>query len=406
MASFKATITAGGSPTPFAAFDTEKDFQMDADAMITFVKRKLGDDILSVELTSKQIWMSFEEATLEYSRVVNEYQAKSQLGNLLGNNLNVPTNDEDAYDGGPQGAESKFPRETLEFLMRKAEPYASHAAVGGSYNIFSGSIDLENSKQDYDIYEDLKMDVNGTSTRVKDIADLQNQKLRIFEVQHYSPQAAYRFFDTTSAINYLNNEFAFESFTPETVFYVLPVFEDLLRAQQMDISNRVRRSNYSYELIGTKLRIFPRPSVETTKKLYIRFGKATDGLAPDIPDASIDGVSGLHNLPWNNISYAGINSIGRQWIRQYTFALSKEVLGLVRSKFGSIPIPNGDLQLNGSDLLSQAQSEKEKLMTNLKEMLDSMTYDKLLEGQAAEVGNMQTILKAVPIPLGKVITIG
>ena len=101
-----------------------------------------------------------------------------------------------------------------------------------------------------------------------------------------------------------------------------------------------------------------------------------------------------------------INSMGRQWIRQYTFALSKEVLGLVRSKFGSIPIPNGDLQLNGSDLLSQAQGEKEKLITSLKEMLDSLTYDKLLEGQAAEVSNMQTILKAVPIPLGKVITIG
>ena len=129
-------------------------------------------------------------------------------------------------------------------------------------------------------------------------------------------------------------------------------------------------------------------------------------MVPDISDSSIDGVSGLHNLPWNNISYAQINSIGRQWIRQYTFALSKEVLGLVRSKFGSIPIPNGDLQLNGGDLLSQAQSEKEKLMSGLKEMLDSMTYDKLLEGQAAEVGNMQTILKAVPIPLGKVITIG
>ena len=406
MASFKATISAGGSPTPFGVFDVEKDFQMDADSMITFVKRKLGDDILSVELTNKQVWMSFEEATLEYSRVVNEYQAKSQLGNLLGNSLNIPTNDDDTYDGGPQGAENKFPRETLEFLMRKAEPYASHAAVGGSYNIFSGSIDLVNSQQDYDIYEDLKMDVNGVSTRIKDIESLKNQKLRIFEVQHYSPQAAYRFFDTTSAINYLNNEFAFESFTPETVFYVLPVFEDLLRAQQMDISNRVRRSNHSYELVGKNLRIFPKPTVDSTKKLYIRFGKPTDGLNPDISDESIDGVSGLHNLPWSNISYAGVNSMGRQWIRQYTFALSKEVLGLVRSKFGSIPIPSGDLQLNGADLLSQAQSEKEKLMSNLKEMLDSMTYDKLLEGQAAETGNMQTILKAVPIPLGKVITIG
>ena len=89
-----------------------------------------------------------------------------------------------------------------------------------------------------------------------------------------------------------------------------------------------------------------------------------------------------------------------------TCALAKEILGQVRSKFGSVPIPSGDLSLNGSDLLSQAQGEKEKLITNLKEMLDSMTYDKLLEGQAAEVGNMQTILKAVPIPLGKCITIG
>jgi len=404
MASFQSTT----NPTPFAVFDEEKDFILDANAMVTFVKRKLGDDILSVELTNKQVWMSFEEATLEYGRIVNEYQTKSQLGNLLGNDLNVPTNEEGVRDGGPSGAESKFPRETLEYLMRKAEPYASHAGTGGSYNIFSGSIDLVNSQQDYDLYDTLKIDVEGTATAVKDITSFQNQKLRIFEIQHYSPQAAYRFFDTTSAINYLNNEFAFESFTPETVFYVLPVFEDLLRAQQMDISNRVRRSNYSYELIGKNIRIFPRPTVQEgqTKKLYVRFGKATDGLVPDISDSSIDGVSGMHNIPFSNITYANINSMGRQWIRQYTFALSKEILGLVRSKFGSVPIPNGDLQLNGSDLLSQAQGEKEKLITNLKEMLDSLTYDKLLEGQASEVTNMQTILKAVPIPLGKVITIG
>jgi len=402
MASFQSTT----NPTPFAVFDEEKDFVIDANAMVTFVKRKLGDDILSVELTSKQVWMSFEEATLEYGRIINEYQTKSQLGNLLGNSLNIPTNEEGVVNGGPSGAEGKFPRETLEYLIRKAEPYASHAALGGSYNIYSGSISLEDGVQDYDIYTDLKYTKADGSEGTAG-TDFANQKLRIFEVCHYSPQAAYRFFDTTSAINYLNNEFAFESFTPETVFYVLPVFEDLLRAQQMDISNRVRRSNYSYELIGKNLRIFPRPSVTNDgKKLFVRFGPATDGLVPDISDSSIDGVSGMHNVPFNNITYANINSMGRQWIRQYTFALSKEVLGLVRSKFGSIPIPNGDLQLNGGDLLSQAQGEKEKLITSLREMLDSLTYDKLLEGQAAEVSNMQTILKAVPIPLGRVITIG
>jgi len=410
-----AAFQSATNPTPFAIFDSEKDFIVDANAMVTFVKRKLGDDILSVELTNKQIWMSFEEATLEYSRIVNEYQTKSQLGNLLGNDLGTSADNQtfdadnnNEVDGGPRGAEGKFPRETLEYLIRKAEPYASHAAVGGSYNLMSGSISLVNGQQDYDIYEDLKVVENGVLTAVKDIPRFQSQKLRIFEVMHYSPQAAYRFFDTTSAINYLNNEFAFESFTPETVFYVLPVFEDLLRAQQMDISNRVRRSNYSYELIGKNLRIMPKPTVEVagSKKMFLRFGKATDGLNPDIDDASIDGVSGLHNIPFNNILYQQINSMGRQWIRQYTFSLSKEVLGLVRSKFGSIPIPNGDLQLNGSDLLSQAQGEKDKLISSLREMLDSLTYDKLLEGQAAEATNIQGILKTVPIPLGKCITIG
>ena len=125
-----ATFQSTSNPTPFASFDDEKDFIIDANAMVTFVKRKLGDDILSVELTNKQVWMSFEEASLEYGRIVNEYQAKSQIGNLLGSDLNIPTNDSATRDGGPSGAEGKFPRETLEFLSRNAEPYASHAGVG------------------------------------------------------------------------------------------------------------------------------------------------------------------------------------------------------------------------------------------------------------------------------------
>ena len=120
----------------------------------------------------------------------------------------------------------------------------------------------------------------------------------------------------------------------------------------------------------------------------------------------MDGISSPHNLPYGNISFSAINSMGRQWIRQYTLGCCKEVLGLVRSKFGSIPIPNGDLQLNGGDLISAGKEEKERLRTELREMFDSLTYDKLIEGQATEAGNIMTILKTVPIPLGKCITIG
>ena len=98
--------------------------------------------------------------------------------------------------------------------------------------------------------------------------------------------------------------------------------------------------------------------------------------------------------------------MGKQWIRQYCLGCSKEILGLVRSKFSSVPIPNGDLSLNGGDLISSGKEEKERLRTELREMFDSLTYDKMIESQATEATNLQTILKTVPIPLGKVITIG
>jgi len=232
--------------------------------------------------------------------------------------------------------------------------------------------------------------------------------MRVFEVMHFSPQAAYRFFDTTSAINYLNNEFSFESFTPETVFYVLPVFEDVLRGGQMKISNQVRRSNYSYQIVGKNLRIFPKPVTTENRalKLWLRVGFENDPYHPAFNDPSSYGVNGLQNVPFGNLTYSLVNSIGRQWTRQYTLALCKELLGLIRSKFSTVPIPNGEVTLNGSDLISQGKEEKDKLRTEMRELLETLTYDKLLEGQATQIDNIQKILRGVPIPMGRAIFIG
>ena len=228
------------------------------------------------------------------------------------------------------------------------------------------------------------------------------------DIMHYSPQAAYRFFDTTSAINYLNNEFSFESFTPETVFYVLPVFEDILRAGQMDISNRVRRSNYSYQLMGSKLRIFPIPTEISNdgKKLFIKVAYSPDPLKPHVKDDTIYGVSNLSNVPFGNLKYSKVNEIGRQWVRQFALALSKELLGLIRSKFSSVPIPDGDLSLNGGDLISQGREDQNNLREKMTELLDTLSYGNLLKAEAESADAIQTVLKSVPIPLGKAITTG
>ena len=393
------------NPTPFGFFDADGQFKIEANAMVTFVKRKLGDDILSVELTKKQIWACFEESFLQYGSIVNEYQAQSQLMNLLG----FPTGSlvSGSIGVGPNGQEQKFPRENLEFALRRGEPYAMDAGFGGSYNTVSGSITLENKRQDYDLYTELKDDAGNVLFDAA--ANSPQSKLKVMEVFHFSPQAAYRFFDTTSAINYLNNEFSFESFTPETVFYVLPVFEDILRGGQLDLSNRVRRSNYSYRISGTKIRIYPQPTNVGTggdNKLWIRVGYSPDPMNPAFTDDSIYGVSNLSNVPFGNLQFQRVNSMGRQWVRQYTLALCKELLGLIRSKFANVPIPGSDLTLNGTDLVSQGREDQDKLATTLRETLDSLTYSKMIEDEVAAVENMQRILRAIPIPAGKAIIMG
>lgn len=395
MASFADMVTNSQSPTPYGIFDTDEDFQSEADNFVTFAKRKLGDDVLSVELTRKMFFGNLEEATLEYSSIINQYQAKSQLLQFMG----MPTG---SYDAG-----QKYPRENLQYLARFAEPYAMEAGIGGSYDMMSGSIDLVQGQQDYDINVDLK-DSDGNA--IFDIGQNAEEgfktRLKISEVFHFSPQAAYRFFDTTSAINYLNNEFSFESFTPETIFYVLPVFEDILRAGQLDLSNRVRRSNYSYKIIGTKIRVFPTPTQDNPKKLFLRVMYNPDPLNPSYQDDTVHGVSNLSNIPFGNILYERINSIGRQWIRQFALALCKEQLGEIRSKFSSVPVPGSDVSLNGSDLLSRGREDKKELITQLKEMLDTMTYDKLLEVSSNRAEMIQKQLKFIPIPNGASITIG
>lgn len=389
MPNFNDTV----NPTPFAFFDSDAVFQTEADSMVTFVKRKLGDDVLSVELTKKEIWACFEEACCEYSKLIHEMKITSELTNLLG----ISTSSVDLTN--------KYTRFTLDHLVRQADAYASNAFVGGSYNPQLGYIDLVNGRQDYDIYTELKDAVsgsilfNGLTTK---------SKMKIVEIFHFEPLAAQTFLlNASNVTNFLATNFNYESYVNSTVFYVLPVFEDVLRRGMLETAFRVRRSNYSYEVMGTKLRIYPIPTTDLqTGKLYIKVAESQDPLKPAYQDSTIYGVSGPNNVPYGNLQFSTINQPGRQWIRQYTLALCKELLGLIRSKFQSIPIPNADLQLNGEALVSQGREDKDKLTTQMKEFLANMTYSKMAETDALAAENLQKQLRFIPMPLGKAITIG
>lgn len=400
MPTFLQTI----NPTPFGTFDADAAFQADADKMVVFVKRKLGDDILSVELTKKQVWACFEEACFEYSKVINDYALKSQLANLLGQSTS-------------SNVTNTFQRQTLEFLFRLAEPYATYAGLGGSYETTLGYVTLENNKQSYNIYTELR---NSSGSLIfPALSGSSQQKLSIVEVYHFSPVAAQQFLLNASNItNFLATEMRYESYVNSTAFYVLPIFEDVLRRGMLEAAFRVRRSNYSYMVDGPSVRIYPVPTFQISgsgDRLWIRVRQRPDPLNPilgydefgnQIHDASIYGISNPSQVPFSNIQYSLINDPGRTWIRDMTLALATELLGRIRSKMKSIPIPGADLQLNGEDLITQAREDKLKLIDDIRTLMDDLTYDKLIEKEATKAEFLNKQLKFLPMPVGKSIQVG
>ena len=166
-------------------------------------------------------------------------------------------------------------------------------------------------------------------------------------------------------------------------------------------SINTRVSHFSYELKNNKIRLFPSPSTNDAEdKLWVEFTVEKDAWE-EYSDKrkNVDGVNNMNTLPFANLPYANINSIGKQWIRRFALAISKEMLGQVRSKFGSIPIPGESVTLNGSDLISQGKGEQDALRDELKGILDELTYAKLAEKDAAIVENASKTQGAVPLPI-------
>jgi hypothetical protein len=409
-------------PTPFGYFDSSAGFQRDADNVVRFVLTRLGEQILSVELTKKMIWAAFEEATLNFNAAMIEYQAKSNLASLLGN----PTGSIDPVTGKYQlNLINNYTQPNFEWLIRQAEPYANEIGYGQGLDSYSGSIKLELGRQDYDIYEEL-VDQNGTRlAEYMGTSSLDYQgKIKIFEVFHVEP--IQYVFNSNLASNFIASGLPIESYIPDTRFYVLPLFEDVLRASMLEAAQRIRRSHYSYRITGRNIRIYPTPNslLPNNDKLWLRVGfpnSAAPGLIGTffsgstysnlqktaLPDSALYGVSNPANVPYGFIDYDSLNPWARNWIIQMTLAICKEMLGLIRSKFKSIPIPGAEVSLNGDDLVQQGREDKTNLLTGeggLYAKLDSLTYDKLSEMEANRAENNLKLLQYLPMPPSVIIS--
>jgi hypothetical protein len=421
MSSFNSTI----KPTSFGFFDKDPVFQKDADKIVFYILRKHGEDVLNVELTKKMIWCCFEEATFTFNANIVEYQAKSNLTSLLGTQTgSVDPNDPNTANLSIN-LTNNYIKPNLEFLLRQVEPYSAEIGYGQSRGSVSGSITLIDGKQDYDLYTDL---VDGAGVPIaSQMPSGSRGVMKILEVFHFAP--IQYVFNSNLASNFIASGLPVESYIPDTRFYILPIFEDVLRASMLKEAQRVRRSHYRYRISGRDIRIFPipRPAVERiNNRVWIRVGfpasPTSEILANamgvsgsiggmggiNIPDDTMFGVNSPANIPFGLINYSSLNPWAKNWIFQYTFALCTEILGRVRGKIDTIPIGGAELKLNAESLLTQAKEDKERLLvgdTGLTAKLDSLTFAKLAELEATLAENNMKKLLMVPMPPNVTLTI-
>jgi hypothetical protein len=273
------------------------------------------------------------------------------------------------------------------FISRQ---YGTEASVGGNVDIKKGSISVTSGTQEYDL-NSLFVDGSGSGS------------IEVKRVYYEGTPAMQRFFDPYATTGYgtinMVEGFGFGNSSPAVSFTLMPIFEDLLRVQAIELNDSIRKSAYTFTLVNNKLRIFPNPTSDST--IYFDYVNTSDRDNPLFTEysGSANVVSDYSNVPYDNMEYQFINDVGKQWIRKYGLALTKELLGIIRSKYASLPIPGAETTLDGDALRSEAAAEKEALVTQLREMLDQMSRKALLEADKDEAEFLNEKLNKVPIPI-------
>ncbi len=380
--------TSAKDDTPCGIYDADEAFISESVDVAKFVARKLGHPVMQIEIPSSSIYACFEEATSDYSLYINQYNIKNWLWDDYGNTTK-------SSNTGQMSTGSIQPQKpNLGASIYLSDKYGEEVEVGGDTQLYSGSVTLVENEQDYDLQ-------NGDAS-TPGVTPSSTERIEIRRVYNQGPAAISKFYDPSGGTyeqkNMLDN-FGMGDASPAVSFTMRPLYWDATRAQQIETNDALRKSNYSFHLVDNKLKIFPRPtSTDAGNKVYFEYYKRSDRTASS--RTYTDGnVSDPSNVPYKFITYSEINAHGRQWIRRYCLALSKELLGIVRSKYASMPIPNGEVSLDGEALKAEGREEKANLLEELKEFLESVSLTERSRMEQEQAESQQQVLNKAPLKI-------
>jgi hypothetical protein len=379
IAIWNGTSTFASGSTPFGFYDSDSVFQAESDKVAQWCAQRLGYPLVEVELQSGSFYAALEEAVTTYGNEVYQWKIRENYLNLEGTVTGSVLN-------------NQVVTPNLGGIIRISETYASEAGAGGKITWYTGSFTLTPGVQDYNIKAALSASGITGSVEIK-------------EIFYKAPPAIVRYFDpyagTGTGIQSLLETFGFGQMSPGINFLLMPIYFDIQKVQAIQFNDSIRKAAYSFDIHGDMVRIFPIPTQVTpgyNDKMFFHY-ILTDERNNPVVDTRNNLVTNVSNVPYQNPIYGQINSVGRQWIRQYTLALIKEMLAYVRGKYSTVPIPGSEVTLNQQDLLTDARAEKAALLEQLRAMLDQTSRKTQLEQQSTEADFITKQLQNVPLPI-------
>jgi len=396
------TGAAGNVATtlPFGIYAGSTAFLSGAADQVAYTYKKLGGDVLDIELAEGNVYAAYEEAVLEYSYLVNLFQTKNSLSSYLGSTTGSFNEDGQITSGSLSGSNIalRYPRFDYGYVRRISEGLATEAGFGGTTPIYSASVDRVADQQDYNLQTIISAS-SATDTSSSFYQQVGDKRVTIRKVFFKTPRAMWRFYGYYGGFSVVGNLRTYGQYADDSTFEIVPTWQNKLQAMAYEDALWTRVSHYSYEIHDNKLRIFPTPDSTSPEKFWIQFTidrQYEPWEDSGRGDTGAEGINNLNTLPFENIPFESINSIGKQWIRRFALALTKEMLGQVRGKFSTVPIPGESVTLNASDLLSQARTEMDQLREELKTILDETTYDKLAAIDSSMQDSAKKVLENIP----------
>ena len=384
---------------PFGIYAGSTAFLSGASDQVAYTYKKLGGDVLDIELAEGNVYAAYEEAVLEYGYLVNLFQTKNSLSSYLG--ATTGSFDQDGQISGSLSGSNialRYPRFDYGYIRRISEGLVTEAGFGGTTPIYSASVPSIAGTQDYDLQSIISAS-SATDTGGSFYEQVKDKRVTIRKVFFRTPRTMWKFYGYYGGFSVVGNMNTYGQYADDSTFEIVPTWQNKLQAMAYEDALYTRVSHYSYEIHDNKLRLFPTPDQTSPGNFWVQFTinnqyEPWDN-QPGV-DSGAEGVNNINTIPFENIPYENINAIGKQWIRRFALALTKEMLGQIRGKFSSVPIPGESVTLNYAELLSQARTEMDQLREELKTILEATTYDKLAEIDSSMQDSTKKVLENIP----------